>query len=259
MLISGLVSVTFRALTCEEIISHAAQNGLRAIEWGADVHVPVGDERRAREVYERTAAAGLTVAAYGSYYRLGQGLPREEFEKLLANAALLRTDTVRVWAGGKGSAEYTEAEKQELVREALFLSELAAKQGVRLCFECHPHTLTDEKDAAAALMQAINRDNVKMYWQPNQYKTVVENSRYLQAILPWLTNLHVFHWRGEEKRPLALAKEEWQMYFDLANSDGKKHYCLLEFMPDGKPESLAQEAEALKTLLCKNRRIWTWN
>ena len=252
MLISGLVSVTFRSLSCEEIIALAAQNGLKAIEWGADVHVPPGSESRAREVWEKTAAAGLTVAAYGSYYRLGQGQPREEFEKVLTGARLLHTDTVRVWAGSKGSADCSEAEKQDLIREAVLLGELAKEQGVRLCFECHPHTLTDEKDAAVTLMRAVNRDNVKMYWQPNQYKTVDENRRYLQAILPWLANLHVFHWRGEKKHPLAPAQEEWKTYFDLADSDGKAHCCLLEFMPDGKKESLPQEAETLKAIL---RRI----
>lgn len=253
MLISGLVSVSFRALSCEEIIALAKQNGLRAIEWGADVHVPVGDTARAREVYEKTAAAGLTVAAYGSYYKLGQ-IPtrerqREEMEKILTNAKLLHTDTVRIWAGTKGSADYAEEEKQALVREADFLGETADAANIQLCLECHPHTLTDEQDAALSFLQAVNRENVKMYWQPNQYKSGEDNRRYLQSVLPWLTNLHVFNWRGEEKRPLTLAKEEWETYLSLANRDGKTHYCLLEFMPDGKKESLPQEAETLQSLL----------
>ena len=253
MLISGLVSVSFRALTCEEIITLAKQNGLRVIESGADVHVPVGDTGRARDVYEKTAAAGLTVAAYGSYYRLGQCPTRErqqeEFSKVLTNAKLLHTDTVRIWAGSKGSAEYTESEKQKLVREAALLADEAKQAGVRLCLECHPHTLTDEKDAAVALMRSIDRENVSMYWQPNQYKSHEANRLYLQAILPWLVNLHIFNWHGEEKQPLTLAKEEWKTYFDLVRSDGKRHCCLLEFMPDGKKESLPQEAATLKSLL----------
>ncbi len=256
MLISGLVSVSFRALSCETIIALAKQNGLRAIEWGADVHVPVGDTKRARDVYEKTAAAGLTVAAYGSYYRLGrfpqQAQQWQEMEKILANAKLLHTDTVRIWPGTKGSAEHTEEEKQALIREAVFLGEMAEDKSIRLSLECHPHTMTDEQNAAVAFLRAVDRPNMKMYWQPNQYKSLEENRRYLQAILPWLTNLHVFNWRGEEKLPLALAQEEWSDYLAIADSDGQPHGCLLEFMPDGKKESLPQEAKALETIL---RRI----
>ncbi len=253
MLISGLVSVSFRALSCEEIITLTVQNGLKAIEWGADVHVPPGFTARAREVGKMTAAAGLTVAAYGSYYRLGQLPTREqqaaELQKLVENAELLGTDTIRIWAGGKGSADVTESERQALIREAAFLAEIAADAGVRLCFECHPHTLTDERDAALFLLQSVNRDNVRIYWQPNQYKSASANRQYLRAILPWLTNLHVFHWRGEEKLPLALAADQWRDYLTIAASDSQRHYCLLEFMPDGKEESLPQEADCLNALI----------
>ena len=167
MLISGLVSVSFRTLSCEEIIALAVQNGLKAIEWGADVHVLPGDTARAREVGKLTAEAGLTVAAYGSYYKLGQLPAREqqaaELQKLLTNAELLGTDSIRIWAGSKGSADVTESERQALIREAAFLAEIAAGAGIRLCFECHPHTLTDERDAALFLLQSVDRDNVRIY------------------------------------------------------------------------------------------------
>lgn len=253
MLISGLVSVSFRALSCEEIITLTVKNGLKAIEWGADVHVPPGFTARARAVGRMTAEAGLTVAAYGSYYRLGQLPTREqqaaELQKLVENAGLLGTDTIRIWAGSKGSADVTESERQALIGETIFLGGIAAEAGVHLCFECHPHTLTDERDAALFLLQSVDRDNVKTYWQPNQYKTASANRQYLQAILPWLTNLHVFHWHGEEKLPLALAADQWRDYLTIADSDGQRHYCLLEFMPDGKKESLPQEADCLNALI----------
>jgi len=67
MLIPGLVSVTFRQLTVEEIGELATECGLQAVEWGGDVHVPPGDFAAAR----RALDTGLKVAAYGSYYRAG--------------------------------------------------------------------------------------------------------------------------------------------------------------------------------------------
>ena len=43
----GLVSVTFRQLAPEALIDLAARAGLAAIEWGADIHVPPGDDANA--------------------------------------------------------------------------------------------------------------------------------------------------------------------------------------------------------------------
>ena len=72
VLTAGLVSISFRRKTPGQIVSLCERAGLRAIEWGGDVHVPAGDERRAREVLALTRSAGLSVCSYGSYYRLDQ-------------------------------------------------------------------------------------------------------------------------------------------------------------------------------------------
>lgn len=44
----GLVSISFRNRTAEEIIEAVKNAGLNAIEWGGDVHVPHGNVSRAR-------------------------------------------------------------------------------------------------------------------------------------------------------------------------------------------------------------------
>ena len=70
MLIPGLVSITFRQLSPQEIIALVAETQLKVIEWGGDIHVPHGDTKQAATVARWTNEAGLAVAAYGSYYRL---------------------------------------------------------------------------------------------------------------------------------------------------------------------------------------------
>ena len=40
---TGLVSISFRGHTPEEILKAMAQAGLDRIEWGSDVHAPCGD------------------------------------------------------------------------------------------------------------------------------------------------------------------------------------------------------------------------
>jgi sugar phosphate isomerase/epimerase len=86
----GLVSITFRALAPHEVVDLVVRAGLKGVEWGGDVHVPHGDEVRAKEVAALTREAGLCCCAYGSYYRLaaseGEGLA---FERVLASARLL--------------------------------------------------------------------------------------------------------------------------------------------------------------------------
>ena len=59
--IPGLVSISFRSLSPEEIIRIAKAAGLSAIEWGGDVHVPFGEIETARRVGEITRAAGLSI------------------------------------------------------------------------------------------------------------------------------------------------------------------------------------------------------
>ena len=46
----GLVSISFRKHTPEEIIRAAKDAGLSCIEWGSDVHAPPRDLERLREI-----------------------------------------------------------------------------------------------------------------------------------------------------------------------------------------------------------------
>ena len=42
MIYPGLVSVTFRKLSPEEIVQLVVSSGLKGIEWGGDIHLPHG-------------------------------------------------------------------------------------------------------------------------------------------------------------------------------------------------------------------------
>ena len=57
--------------------------------------------------------------------------------------------------------------------------------------------------------------------------------------------IHVFNWQGKAKYPLAAAADVWQRYLACFP---EKIPLLLEFMPDGRIESLAAEAAALRAL-----------
>src|SRR4051812_19353813 len=99
MIHTGLASVTFRALSPDEIIRLARTAGLQGIEWGGDVHVPPGDLRRARDVHRKTLQAGMHVTSYGSYYTSGSASQPDNvlFEAVLETALALHAPVIRVW------------------------------------------------------------------------------------------------------------------------------------------------------------------
>ena len=247
----GLVSVSFRSLTPEEIIQAVCAAGLQAIEWGGDVHVPAGDLSAARRVRALTEEAGLEVAAYGSYYRLG-AYPdaQKEFAGVLGCACALGAPVVRLWAGEKGSGLFSQEEFASAAQEAALLCDLAAPYGLKVVFECHNDTLTDNYPSALRLMQAINRPNAGMYWQPNQLRDKSYNQEALRALLPYLYNVHVFQWDAANRYPLEQGREEWQSYLQIIRSEQpqRRHDFLLEFMPDDNPATLPREADTLNYL-----------
>ena len=243
MLELGLVSVSFRDRSPSEIIRAAARCGLSCIEWGSDVHAPCGDAGRLKSIKAECDGAGIRCRSYGTYFRIGENSPEEIFRYISA-AKLLGAEILRLWCGGKSALEYPAAEKKALFEECRRLARAAEKENVKLCLECHINTFTDTLSETLELLESVNSPAFGMYWQPNQYKSEDENYEYAKAVCRRAEIVHAFNWQGEKKLPLALAGQTWRRYLSLF--PGKT--VLLEFMPDGRIESLAEEAEALKKI-----------
>lgn len=241
----GLVSISFRQLSPEEIIKIAKEAGLSVIEWGSDVHAPCNDVECLDAIKAAGDAAGVTCCSYGTYFRLGV-TPLEELPVYIAAAKRLGTDILRLWCGNKSTAAYTDAEKAALFAVCKQAATLAEKEGVTLCLECHHHTFTEDPEGALQLMQAVDSPAFRMYWQPNQYRTQAENMAYAKAIAPYTTHLHVFNWEGDTHLPLKGGMDTWRRY--LSNFEGNR-MLLLEFMPQNTPEELLIEAAALRELI----------
>ncbi len=244
----GLVSVSFRGKTPEEILPAAKAAGLSSIEWGSDVHAPCADISNLERIAKLQKEQGIACSSYGTYFRIGVNATKE-IEPYIAAAKVLGTDILRLWCGDKGSAKYTDAERESLLCECIALAEIAKAQGVKLCMECHINTYTDTKESALWLMQSVNSPYFRMYWQPNQFVSAEENLAYARLLAPYAEHIHVFHWLGKEKFPLQCGMEVWRQY--LACFDGERT-LLLEFMPDGKIESLPTEADTLARIIGEN-------
>lgn len=255
MIAPGLVSITFRKLSTDEIIELVKRSGLKTIEWGGDIHVPHGNIARAKEVGEKTRAAGLAVAAYGSYFKLGQSAADGlDFKHVLASAEALRAPVIRIWAGIKGSAEYSPEERIFLAKEARTAAAAAAEKNIKIAFEFHGHTLTDTTESALQFLKECDHPNILTYWQPPLPLTHEERIKSLKAVLPQLSNIHAFSWNtnadGSYTR-LAFADhaDNWKEYFAIASKLPSDRAVMIEFVKDDSTEQFLEDARALKALL----------
>lgn len=240
----GLVSISFRKNSAEEILDAMKKAGLTHIEWGSDVHAPKDDEANLDRIVKLQKEYGITCSSYGTYFRLGV-TPISELEGYIKAAKVLGTHVLRLWCSDKDSENHTDEEKAELFNQCKTAAKIAENQGVKLCMECHNNTYTNTKEAALELMQEVNSPNFGMYWQPNQYRTEDENVRYATLLKDYTEHLHVFNWEGSEKFPLAGGAKIWKRYLACF---GDNKTLLLEFMPDNKIESLVTEVAALKEI-----------
>lgn len=249
---SGLVSVTFRKLSVPEVIRVAADNGLKAIEWGGDVHVPPGDVAVAQSVRQQTEAAGLIVAAYGSYYRAAHSLPTE-FDAVLASAVTLGAPTIRIWAGKTGSAAADAAHTAAVTADVARVCDLAATRNLTITLEYHGGTLTDTLPTTLTLLKAVNRPNLLSGWQPRDGMTPEAASDELQQLRPWLGNIHVFQWwpTGRTRLPLADGTDRWAAFLHAAAEDRRNRFALLEFVTNDDPTNLPADARTLNGLLAQ--------
>ena len=248
----GLVSISFRDLSPEELLKEAASAGLKGIEWGGDVHVPHGDTATAEAVASATMDAGLEIAAFGSYYRLGKKEDNPEFEAVLDSAVALKAPTLRVWAGPTGSADADEDIWQRVTDDARRVCDLAAAQGVRICLEYHGGTLTDSIDAAVRLLEEVPHPNLDTLWQPPNGQTDEHCEKSLRSVLPRVSNLHVFHWGmagSGDRRPLSEGHDRWNRFFEIAQTPPRPRWALMEFVKDNSLEQLHTDAKTLHSIL----------
>ena len=249
MLKSGLVSVTFRNLSVKEIVELVSKAGLCGIEWGGDIHVPHGNINKAKEVAKMTKDAGLEVASYGSYYKVGfekeQGI---SFEKVLETAKELGAPTIRVWAGNRSSGDTDKALWDTVIEESRRIADMAFHEGIAVAFEYHANTLTDTAESAYKLLAEVNHRNLYCYWQPPVGLDDESCITGLKMITPWLSNIHVFHWENGERLPLEKGVDKWQKFMKIIKNVKGDRYCMIEFVKNDDPLQFLADAAILNIL-----------
>jgi sugar phosphate isomerase/epimerase len=242
----GLCSVTFRSLAPADVIEAAVAAGVEGIEWGADVHVPPGEEAIAGDVRARCADANVTCPSYGSYLAAGKSSP-ERTPPVLATAATLGATNVRVWCPFGVPPGTDDDLFRRAADDLATWSAMAADLGLTVSTEFHVGTLTETAQSTRDLLDAAGRpDNLFTYWQPVEGRPLLDEAASIRSDV---SHVHVFHWApGGDRRPLAEG-DHWQGLLDElarpARFDGGR-FAFLEFVRDESTDQLVADAATLR-------------
>ncbi|MCA2371287.1 sugar phosphate isomerase/epimerase [Agrobacterium genomosp. 3 str. CIP 111-78] len=253
----GLCSVTFRSLSPQAVIDLAVANGIKAIEWGADIHVPSGGLENARDVAERTAKAGLTVSSYGSYI-FAPDFTRQDLTAVLETAKALGTGHIRIWPGRRKrpSTDYSPAERRRATEALAEIARHAQDYGMTIGLEYHPNSLTDTLPSTLQLAQDLAVPNLFFYWQPAPGLPLEKARAEISAIGSRICHLHVFAWLADTSRlPLADRADYWRSCVEALPESGwtKTAYAMLEFVKGDDVSQFAEDAVALREILAGHR------
>ncbi|MBQ7317188.1 MAG: sugar phosphate isomerase/epimerase [Clostridia bacterium] len=241
----GLVSISFRKHSPEEILKATRNAGLSCIEWGSDVHAPCKDLPRIREIADLQKKYGITCSSYGTYFN-PEIHPLADLTDYITAAKILGTDILRIWGGTKKGADMTEEERLSFTDTCQKAAAIAEAHNVTLCLECHMRSITETPDDAISLMKAVNSPYFRMYWQPFQWLNTEGSMAVARAVSPYVEHIHVFNWKGSDKLPLHEGTEAWKSYLSAFTTP---RTLLLEFMPDDRIETLPVEADALRAII----------
>lgn len=243
----GLASIAFRQLSVEEIIALAKNVGLSCIEWGSDIHAPKDDLANLDRIRNLTEAAGLSCSSYGTYFNIVKDQP-EAIRDYITAARRLGVNTLRIWCSGH-PYELTEEELQNRYETCRQIAKIAEEEQVLICAECHSGNLTHDKQSSVRFMEALNTPHFRMYWQPCELLTAEENVDFIKGVLPYITNVHVYHYTNKAHHPLPEGQAVWAQYIKAL---GKDRLFILEHLPEHDPALLPQQAATLKALLENN-------
>lgn len=242
----AFTTVTFRKLSRDAIAKLAFDCGVSDIEWGGDMHLPMGDTDAINKVNELNEKYSLHSLSYGSYYRVGDG-DTATFRDIVDTASAIGAKVIRVWLGKVSGDKTTNELYDKMVAETRTLADIANEKSIKIAFEFHNGTFNDSGDNAIKFLSAVNKDNVGTYWQPLSNKSDEQN---LKKVLPYLLGIHVFNWdRFSKRHSLRLGIKKWKKFIEIAKESSAEIPYIIEFVKGDKVKQFEKDIDTLKKLL----------
>lgn len=244
----GLTSVTLRQKSCEDILTFCQESGVQAIEWGGDLHIKPGDLIRARDIGDRTRHGGIQTFSYGSYYRLGSGDIDQQAFKIIAETALaLGAEIIRIWTGSTQEGKNKDLLIEENAEELIELCRIASKYKLVIGLEYHRNTLTEDAEDLLTLLNKVQANNLKTYWQPNPELSLETHLKEINLLKDHICCMHTFYWLHngglDTRRPLKEGLKSWQSYVYALNNPQVP--LLLEFVQGDSLEQCYEDMASL--------------
>lgn len=257
----GLCSITLRALSADEVLHVAERAGVAGIEWGADGHAPPGGGAQVEALGRRCRDAGIDVVSYGSYLGFGptDKDDRSSIDAALDTAEALGVPMVRIWSEfGIGPAA-PPSERARVTERTAAYADSIAKRGLTTALEFHPYTLTETAASANALLDALNRVDVRTHWQPDPALSNDEAITELELVKTRLAHFHVFAWGPtgiDDRHPLSEGEMLWTSALEVAKRISAPVpggcYALCEYVRNDDPEQLVVDVATLRAWLAKD-------
>lgn len=238
----GMVSVTFIKQSIEEVFKIAKNAGIDGIEWSDRGEHTINGEN-IEKIKRLSEQEGIEIFSFGSYCYMSDP---EECIGVVDRAAQVNAPVIRIWAGKKSPQDCNEEEFAQIVENTKIMADYASKYNIILAFEYHKNSLTETAESAVNLIKAIDRDNVKLYWQNSGRFSLEDNLKNQRIITPYLAG--VFHiqndYGGKGNQLLEEINGDMEYYFKpFINTDYK---VLIEFVKGGLEESFYRDVEALR-------------
>jgi sugar phosphate isomerase/epimerase len=249
----GLCTISNKEASVETVLSNAAAAGYDGVEvWGRD-HVDEGSKKTCRAIRREADRLGLDVAVYASYLRLGTDSFTEECDHELAVAKRLGADHIRVWAGDQEYGDHDPGHWDQVVADLRAVTDLAVDRGVEVTVEKHDGTLTNEREGARQLIEAVDDPNCWLNYQPlfgMDPDAIVAEARDLA---PLSNNVHMQAVPERGGWPRCALEDAFYdvsavlAAFESADFDG---YVNVEFVRDDTPyeQSIAADIDHLRAV-----------
>jgi sugar phosphate isomerase/epimerase len=254
----GLCSITFRALTADQVLELAIRAGVEGIEWGADGHAPPGGGPDVERLRQRCRDSGIAIVSYGSYLGMGSADADEPHAvaAVLDSAEMLGSPMVRIWTEFGVGPDASDADRNRVIDTTRALADAISARGCTTALEFHPGTVTETARSANSFLDALERPEVRTHWQPDPALSADDSLAELTTVAARLAHLHVFSWGSAgigDRHPLADGSDLWTRAFEIADREGAPlpdgRYALCEYVRGDDPEQFVADVEAMSAWL----------
>ncbi len=188
----GLCTISNLDVDAETVIRLAAEAGYSGVELcGRDPHAADRSAAHFRKLAACAAANDIEVPVYGSYLRPGTDAFEDELERELSATNALGAPLIRVWAGEQEYQNTTDEHWDRTVGDLETLAHAAADRGIEVTVERHAGTLTNTAEGAIRLVEAVDRENCLLNYQPNFDHSADEVVADVRELAPISNHAHI--------------------------------------------------------------------